>query len=72
MNAIEAYYTEGMQQGIEKGIQKGEKKGLHNKNVQAIKRMIEKELPVALIIKILNVDEAFIKGVVDGTITKMS
>ena len=41
MNAIEAYYTEGLQQGIEKG----EKKGLHNKNVQAIKRMVEKELP---------------------------
>ena len=87
MNAIEAYYTEGMQKGMQKGIQKGmqkgmqqgmqqgikkgEEKGLHNKNVEAIKRMIEKELPVALMVEILNVDEAFIKEVIDGTITKM-
>jgi len=75
MNAIEAYYAEGMQKGMQKGMQQGmqqgEEKGLHNKNVQAIKRMVEKELPVSLMVEILNVEEEFIKGVVAGTVTEM-
>ena len=63
MNAIEAYFTEGEEQGI--------KKGLHNKNVEAIQKMLEKELPVSLITEVLNVTEAFVEGVIKGTITKM-
>ncbi len=75
MNAIEAYFAEGEEQGIKKGIKagikKGEKKGLHNKNVQAIKKMVEKELSVSLITDVLGVTEAFVKGVIEGTITEI-
>ena len=75
MNAIEAYYAEGeakgIQKGIQKGMEKGIEKGLHNKNVQTIKKMVEKELPISLIIEIVEVTEEFVKGVVAGTITEM-
>ena len=75
MNAIEAYYAEGeakgIQKGMKKGMEKGIEKGLHNKNVQAIKKMVEKELPISLIIEIVEVTEEFVKGVMAGTITEM-
>ncbi len=75
MNAIEAYFAEGEEQGIKKGIKEGikegEKKGLHNKNVQAIKKMVEKELPVSLIIDVLGVNEVFVEGVIAGSIKEM-
>jgi len=59
MNAIEAYYAEG------------EAKGQHNKNVKAIKKMLEKELPISLIIEVQEVTEVFVMGVIDGTIVEM-
>ncbi len=75
MNAIDERYFEGekkgIQKGIEKGIQKGLERGRHNEKVQAVKRMIEKELPVSLIIEVINVTEEFIKGVSEGTISEM-
>ena len=71
MNAIEAYFAEEEEQGIKKGIKKGEKKGLHNKNVQAIQKMLEKELPVSLITEVLSVTKIFVDGVIAGTIKEM-
>lgn len=80
MNAIEAYFAEGeehgikqgIKQGIKKGIKHGEKKGSHNKNVQTIRKMVEKNLPISLITDVLEVNEAFVKGVTEGTITEIA
>ena len=71
MNAIDERYFEGEKKGIQKGIEKGVERGRHNEKVQAVKRMVEKELPNLLITEVLNVTEEFIKGVVEGTISEM-
>ncbi len=67
MNAIDERYFEGEKKGIQEGIERGR----HNEKVQAVKKMIAKELPISLIIEVLSVTEEFIKGVIDGTISEM-
>lgn len=67
MNAIDEGYFEGEKKGIQEGIERGR----HNEKVQAVKKMIAKELPISLIIEVLSVTEEFIKGVIDGTISEM-
>lgn len=63
MNVIDAYYADGK---IE-----GEAKGLHNKSVQAIRRLIKKEMPISFIAEVQGETEEFVKGVISGDITEI-
>ena len=71
MNAIEAYYSEGEAKGMEKGMEKGIERGHYNKSVQAIKKMIEKEMSISLIAEVQEVTEEFVNGVIKGTVTEI-
>jgi len=51
-------------------FEEGYKKGVHNLNVQSIKKMNEKDMSNSFIAEILEVTEAFVEGVIAGTIVK--
>lgn len=62
---------EGLEKGLETGLEKGFEKGKHNTLVHNIRNMHKNKMSVEEIAKILEVEEAFVAGVISGEIKEM-